>query len=147
VGSVFYDIEIPDRAAHAITLSGVVLGSEPAEGSPLPAAFAGIVPIVPTTSRLFAQSQPISAYFQIYQGRDTPVAPATLAIRVLDDQGTARFAVDETIAADRFASNRAAEYRLKLPLETLVGGRYLLTIEARLGDRISPKRDVPFSVR
>lgn len=49
--------------------------------------------------------------------------------------------------ADRFSSRRAADYRMTLPLETLATGRYLLTIEAQLGDRLSPKRDVPFSVR
>jgi hypothetical protein len=147
VGSVFYDIDIPDRTTHAITLSGVVLGSEPVAGAPLPAALAGIVPIVPTTSRLFGQGQSIAAYFQMYQGRATPLAPVSLAIRVLDDQGAAKLATDETIGAERFASNRAADYRLRLPLETLTSGRYLLTIEARIDERISPKRDVMFSVR
>jgi hypothetical protein len=147
VGGVFYDFEAPDFAAHAIMLSGVVLGTDPGEGKALPPSLAGMVPIVPTAARLFGQGETVSAFFRLYQGRDAPLAMASLAIRVLDDRGAAAFTRDESIGADRFAANRAADYRLRLPLDTLRSGQYLLTIEARLGDRISPKRDVPFGVR
>jgi hypothetical protein len=47
----------------------------------------------------------------------------------------------------RLFADRSVDYRLRLPLDLLASGRYLLTIEARLADRSSPNRDVPFSVR
>jgi len=147
VGGVFYNIEVPDVAARAVAISGVVLGREPTERLPLPSSLAGLVPIVPTTLRTFGQSEPIAVYFQVYQGRETPLAPVALTIRVLDDRGAAKVDVNEMLAPGQFGSNRTAEYRLRLPLDRLTSGRYLLSIEAKLGDRIAPKRDVPFAVR
>jgi hypothetical protein len=146
VGGVFHNIDVPDFLEQTVTVSGVVLGREPAEGTSLPPAIAGLVPIVPTASRTFGQSDAIDAFFRVYQGRRTPLAPVALSIRVLDERGATRTEVNESLGSDRFTSNRAAEYRLRLPLDRLSSGRYLLTIEARQGDRSSPKRDVPFSV-
>jgi hypothetical protein len=147
IGGVTYDIEVPDFAAHAVFLSGVVLGAEPEAGVTLPAVLAGVVPIIPTSSRIFGQRQPVTAFFRIYQGVKAELAPASLRIRVLDDRGTAKARVDESIGLEWFSKNRAADYSYRLPLTTLAPGRYLLSIEAQVGDRISPKRDVPFSVR
>jgi hypothetical protein len=147
VGGVHYKVDVPDFWAYAVTLSSVVLGREPAQGAPLPPALAGLVPIVPTASRAFGQFDEISAFFRVYQGRNTALAPVSLSVRVLDDQGAARLDVSESLATEQFTSDRSADYRLRLPLDRLTSGRYLLTIEARLADRASPKRDVPFSVR
>jgi hypothetical protein len=147
VGGVFYNIEVPDVSARAVSVSGVVIGRTPTERLPLPASLAGLVPIVPTTVRMFGQGEAITAYFQIYQGRETPLGPVALTIQVLDDRGGAQLSVNETFAPEQFGSNRTAEYRLRLPLDRLTSGRYLLSIEAKLGDRIAPKRDVPFAVR
>jgi len=105
------------------------------------------VPIVPITSRTFGSFEDLRAFFQVYQGLEAPLAPVALAIRVLDDKGVAKFSSDETIPAERFTEARAADYKLKLPLEKLTEGRYLLTIEGRIGGRITPRRDVMFSVR
>jgi hypothetical protein len=147
VGGVFYRIDVPDFSAQTIALSGVVLGREPAQGAPLPPALAGLVPIVPTTARTFGQGDEIGAFFRVYQGRNTPLAPVELTVRVLDAEGGTKDEIRESLDATRFTSNRAVDYLLRLPLDRLASGRYLLTIEARLGDRTSPKRDVPFSVR
>jgi hypothetical protein len=147
IGGVFYNIEVPEFAANAVTLSGIVLGREPSELRPLPASLGGLVPIVPTASRTFGQGEPIVAFFQLYQGRTTPLAPVSLKIQVLDPLGAVKLDVTESIGPERFASNRTADYRLRLPLDQLTSGRHLLSIEARLADRISPKRDVPFTVR
>jgi hypothetical protein len=147
VGGVFHSIDVPDFSAQTVTVSGVVLGRKPTEGSPVPPAVAEVVPIIPTTARTFGQGDEISAFFRVYQGRNTPLAPVSLTVRILDERAAEQLDVSESLGVDRFASSRAADYRLRLPLDRLTSGQYLLTIEARLGDRISPKRDVPFSVR
>ena len=113
----------------------------------MPPALAGLVPIVPTVSRTFGQGDEISAFFRVYQGRNTPLAPVSLSIRVLDDQAAVRLDLSESLAIETFTSDRSSDYRLQLPLDRLTSGRYLLTIEARLADRASQKRDVPFTVR
>jgi len=147
IGGVFYNIDVPDFLAQTVAVSGTVLGRDPAEGSSLPPALTGLVPIVPTTSRTFGKSDEITAFFRVYQGRNVTLAPVTLSIRVLDDRGAAKADINELLDPDRFTPNRAADYRVRLPLDRLASGRHLLTIEARVAGRISPKRDVPFTVR
>src|SRR4029453_6343363 len=68
IGGVFYNIDVPDFLAQTVTVSGIVLGREPAEGSSLPPALTGLVPIVPTTSRTFGKSDEVTAFFRVYQG-------------------------------------------------------------------------------
>jgi hypothetical protein len=147
IGGLFYTIDVPDFLAQTVTVSGIVLGREPAEGSSLPRVLKGLVPIVPTTARTFGKSDEITAFFRVYQGRNVTPAPVTLSVRVLDDQGATSLDVNELLDPDRFTPTGAAEYRLRLPFERLATGRHLLTIEARVAGRTSPKRDVPFSVR
>jgi hypothetical protein len=147
IGGVFYGIDVPNFSERPVSLSGVVLGREPADGNSLPPALAGLVPIVPTASRTFGQGDEIVGFFRVYQGRNAPLAPVTLSVRVLDEEGAARLDVSESLGPDKFSSDQSADYRLRLPLDRLKSGRYLLTIEARLADRTTPKRDVPFSVR
>jgi hypothetical protein len=147
LGGLFYDIEIPDRIGQAVTLSNVLLGREPSAGNPVPPMFADLIPIVPVTARTFGTFDSIQAFFQVSQGAAAPLSSVALAIRVLDDRGKTKFTKDETLAPERFTADRFMNYQLKLPLEELKEGRYLLTIEARLGGRISPKRDLMFVVR
>jgi len=147
MGEVTLRIDVPDFATRTIAVSGIVLGTEPADGAPLHPAVSSLVPIVPTTARVFSRSAEITAYFQVYQGRTTPLGAASLGIRILDERGDAVLDRAETLGPDRFAIGRTAACRLRLPLQTLTPGRYLLTVDARVGDRIAPAQGVPFQVR
>ena len=64
----------------------------------------------------------------------------------MNGQGAAVFEAQETLSADRFDGNRAADYRLELPMSRLSRGPYLLSIEARRSERDSARRAVPFRV-
>ena len=147
LGSVFYEVEVPDFAAQTVSLSALVFGAEPSEGRPVPPAFSPLLPIVPTVSRDFGVHEAVSAFFQIYQGRTTPLAPVALTLKIVDAEGATVVEVPESLAADRFNASRSADYRYQLPLDRMKPGKYLLTVEARLGERLSPKRDVVFRVR
>jgi hypothetical protein len=102
---------------------------------------------VPTTARTFGKSDEITAFFRVYQGRNVRLEPVTLTVRVLDDQGSTKLEVNESLEVQRFTSNRAVDYRVRLPLDRLTSGRHLLTIEARVPGRTSPKRNVLFTLR
>lgn len=147
LGGVFYSVGVPDFAAQPISLSGVVIGREPGEFVRLPPDLAYLVPILPIAARAFGRSDEVSAFFRVYQGGSASLVPVTVSVRVLDDQGVGVADVSDSLGVDRFGANRAADYLFRLPLDRLTAGRYLLTIEARRPDRITPKRDVPFSVR
>jgi hypothetical protein len=147
LGSMFYNVSVPHVAAQPISLSGVVIGREPGEFVRLPSDLANLVPIVPIAARAFGRSDEVSAFFRVYQGGNTSPVPVIISVRVLDDQGVGVVDVSDSLGVDRFGTDRAADYLFRLPLDRLTAGRYLLTIEARRPDRITPKRDVPFSVR
>ena len=147
IGDVTQKLDVPDFATRAIAVSGIVLGSEPAGGVTVHPTLSGFVPIVPTTARTFVRGADITAYFQIYQGRTSPVGPALLRIKIVDEDGVTRVDKSETLEPGRFSASRMVEYKFRLPLEALAPGRYLLSVEARVGDRIAPAQSVPFQVR
>ena len=105
-----------------------------------------LVPVIPSTQRTFARDDEATAFCRVYQGgRGTP-AGATLDVRILDERGVQVVQAPETIAGERFNAAREAEYRYDLPLAQLAPGAYLLTIEAKLGER-SARRDVRFWIK
>lgn len=147
IGSVFYDVEVPDFAQRALSLSGIALGSDPAPGFSAPAAFADLLPIVPEVSRELGRPQEVSAFFRVYQGGDAPLAPVTLLVKIVTGEGVVAVEHRDALAPDRFGPLRAADYRWRLPLTDLSPGPHLLSVEARIGGHIAQARDVPFIVR
>ena len=66
--------------------------------------------------------------------------------RITDSAPGTAFEEALTLSADRFGTERSADYRLDVPLSRLVAGQYLLTIEAA-GGKNTVTRDVRFSMR
>ena len=68
VGSVFADVDVPKFLSTPVSLSGVVIATDPAPSAAPKDTFAKIIPVVPNTARTFAKSDRASAFAQIYQG-------------------------------------------------------------------------------
>jgi hypothetical protein len=145
-GSVYCDLDVPDFANAALSLSGVVLSVTPAVASGPKDALLSIVPVVPTTEREFAGEDRVTAFVRAYQGGKGALGPARLDVHIVDGRDQKVFETTEMLAADRFAKGRAAEYWLAVPMATLKSGPHLLTIEAKAGERTA-RRDVRFEVR
>lgn len=145
-GSVYYDVEVPDFTKDALLLSGLVLSATPGVASVPADRLASLVPVVPTTRREFTTGDQVTAFLRVYQGGRKPLAPVALVARIVDGPGATVFEKTETLAADRFSSARAADYRLELPIATLAPGSHLLTVETTLGDRAIARRDVRFDM-
>jgi hypothetical protein len=105
-----------------------------------------VIPVVPTTERAFGPSDPVTAFLRLYQGGNDKLAAVSLKIQIQDGAGKSVFEKAESISAERFSAERAAEYQLRLPLQTLAAGEYLLTFDATLG-KSSSRREVRFQVR
>ena len=163
-GSVYYDLEVPDFQARPLSLSGLLLTSDPKPVSTDTERIKAYVPIAPTARRTFSAADRVTAFARIYQGGQTsatapdpdpsrrrqtgPVLQAVqLAILVTDSQGTVRFRRTEAVAGDVFGPNdRMAEFRMDVPLKDLTPGEYLLTMDAT-SSRGAARRDVRFTVR
>jgi VWFA-related protein len=145
-GSVFYDIDVPDFAGAAVSMSGVVLGVTPTPMSVPKDRLASLLPITPTAERLFARGDRLSAFLRIYQGGRAPLAGVAVGVKIVDARGTKVFETTEPVAPERFAAGRSADYRLSVPVADLEPGPYVLTLETSLGKtRVS--RAVRFSMQ
>ncbi len=70
----------------------------------------------------------------------------TIVGRIVDTDGRVVRDDTRTLAADRFAASRTADYQLDLRVADLTPGDYLLSIEATSGKK-SQRRNVRFSIR
>jgi len=145
-GSVFLDVDVPDFSTGDVSMSGVLLSVTPGPPAAPKDKLASLVPVVPTTERTFTGSDRVVAFARVYQGGKKALAPVTLTSRIVDGRGTAVFDATESVGADRFSANRAADYRLDLPLARLAPGLHLLTIDAQSG-KVTARRAVRFVVR
>ena len=143
-GSIFTDLDVPDFS-KPLTLSGVVVHAEPGLSSPPAPSVTSLLSMAPTTLRDFSGDQQVTAFVKIYEGGKGKPAPVALAVRIRDIHEAVVFEAPQTLDAERFDVNRAAEYRLRLPLETLSPGPYLLTIEGTQ-EKNTARRDVRFQV-
>jgi VWFA-related protein len=145
-GSVYCDIDVPDFAKEPVSMSGVAISAAPAPVSAPADRFSSLLPAVPTTQREFGSDQAVSAFVRLYQGGSAQAGPLVVAATIVDSRGGVVFERSETIGAARFGADRAAEYRLDLPIERLQPGLHLLTIETSLGQK-RVRREVRFAVR
>jgi VWFA-related protein len=141
-GSVFLQVEVPDFRKSRLSLSGLVLG-QPRTGGP--DTLADLVPVRPTTLRVFTRSTPMTAFLRVYQGgKDAPV-PVRVRARILDVAGRIVFEDSRALDATLFTPNRAADYNLTLPLAGLGPGQHLLVLDVE-GAKATERRDVRFTV-
>jgi hypothetical protein len=144
-GSVYADVTVPDFAKDRLSLSGVLLTASPSAIAAPKAAFAKVVPVVPTSDREFGAGASATAFLRVYQ-HVKPAAPIDVAIRVVDAEGKDAASKTERLDVDRFVSG-SADVTYNLPLATLSAGVYLLSITATIEAKTTARRDVRFSVR
>jgi len=137
--SVFTYLTVPSFAAAPLSLSNIVIGAT-ARTLTAPKDFLStLLPLVPTARREFARTDRFVAFFRIYEGtgRETTLMPVQLQSTLVDARGGIVATESNTLAAADFASGRAADHYVTLPLTTLEPGDYLLKIEAKMGARVA----------
>jgi len=147
VGSIEFEVPVPDFARQAISLSGVAIASASAEPMASVGSLADVVPIVPTSIRKFLNSDRVTAFARVYQGGDDLPSEARIDVKILDAEGNEVHSTTETFAPERFNGLQGVDYRVELPLQKLTAGAYLLSLQATRGTRRTPPRDVRFIVR
>jgi VWFA-related protein len=145
-GSVFYDIDVPDFSKADLSMSGMILAVAPPPVSIPKNRLASLLPITLTAERLFGQTDQVTVFLRVYQGGRAPIAGVPVGVRIVDAHDVVVFETTETLAPERFATGRFADYRLSLPIARLRPGPHLLTLEASLRNRRA-RRDVRFSMQ
>jgi len=146
-GSVYGDVEIPDYSKAALSLSGVALNVTPGLVAEPRAAYASVLPVVPTSQRVFHRGDHVRAFVQIYEGGGNALAPATLQTWIRDVDGKRVVDQTQTIAAADFnLTARSVDHLYDLPVTGLAAGEYVLTFRVVNG-RDGDWRDVRFTVK
>lgn len=145
-GSVFEEVEVPNFDKEPLSMSGVVISVSP----PLPSAprdfLASVVPVQPTTQRVFMRGHRPSAFLRLYQGGRKPRQSVGFTITIVDQQDRTVHATKEMLDASTFTGNAGVDRRFDLPIDQLATGSYLVRFEAATAGK-PITREVRFVVR
>jgi VWFA-related protein len=132
VASVFTHVTIPPFGKNPLTLSHIAMTAPADTDTIRRERVSGLLPIVPTTARVFPRTAPVSAFMQVYQGLDRKdaVQPVAITATVIDRAGVTRVREVLPLTVEAFGDRRTADCRVTLPVSRLEPGEYLLTLEA-----------------
>jgi hypothetical protein len=129
-GSVFLDVDVPDFSRGSVTVAPLVLSTSPAPPAAPADAFASLLPVVPTSRRVFSPSDRVAILARIVPAGRRPFGPVALEASVVDTKNQRVFARHDTITVDGRNGVRYHDCTFELPMDTLAIGDYLLTVKA-----------------
>lgn len=135
LGSVWYDLTVPDFDDGPLTMSDVLVAS--VSGLQVPTfkpdkAMQEQLRGPATANRRFAQSDGFVVFAEIYDNRPSQTHDVETAVTVRNDRGSELFRSADTQASRQLAESQGL-LRLRVPVELkdFSPGRYTVTVEAR----------------
>jgi VWFA-related protein len=135
MGSVFYDLIVPDFRNESLALSGLLLTSASAQQTPTAEpdrSLAKVLPGAATSRREFPSGDALAFYAELY-GNNVSREPQEIdvAVRLVSEGGEHRFTSDDTID-NRGRQSERWDIGGRISLKDLELGRYLLRVQASL---------------
>jgi VWFA-related protein len=152
VGSVLYDLDVPDFAKMPFSISGLALTSIAA--SQLPTAHPdeqtrSVLPAPAAALRSFPQNDELAVFAEVYDNEVKAPHKVDITTTVTTDEGKVQFKTEEQRdSADLGGKSGGFGYTTRIPMKDLEPGLYVLTVSAksRLGNSAAVERQVRFSV-
>ena len=152
LGSVLYDLEIPDFEKIPLSMSGLVLTS--AASSQVPTARADtdlrqVLPGPPVASRTFPQNDQIAFFTDVYDNDVSAVHKVDLTASLTSDDGRVVFKnAEERSTSDLAGKKGGFGYGGQITLTDYPPGLYVLKVEARsrLGANATTSREVQITI-
>jgi VWFA-related protein len=152
VGSIQYDLQVPDFAKAPFSMSGLVLTSP--VGAAMPSArpdeqMKVVLPGPPMALRTFPQNDEIALFAEVYDNEGKSPHKVDITATVTADEGKVMFKADEVRDSSELGGQKGGYgYQARIPLKDLAPGRYVLKVEAhsRLGSTPSVSREVQITV-
>jgi hypothetical protein len=135
VGSVMYDLEVPDFSKTDLTMGGILLAA--ASAGRIPTAnpdpdFKAILPGSPTAIREFPSGDQLTLAVDVYDNKvATPHRVEIRTSMTADDGGVVFSATDERRTEELKGVNGTYGHVATIPLKGVAPGRYVLRVEAR----------------
>lgn len=152
VGSVVYDLDVPDYSKMPFGMSGVVLTSLSA-GSMITAKaddqMRTVLPAPPVAVRTFPQNDELAVFAEVYDDGTAPPHKIDIVTTIRSDEGTIFFKNEEERDSKELEGKRGGYgYTARIPIGGLKPGPYVLTVEARsrLGINLEVVRMVRINV-
>jgi VWFA-related protein len=152
VGSVQYDLDVPDYAKVPFSMSGLVLTSGAGSAFPTVKADEQLKPMMPgppVALRAFPQNDEIVLFTEVYDNAGATPHKVDIITTVTTDEGKALFKTEEVRdSTDLGGKTGGYGYTTRVPLKDLALGSYVLKVEAksRLGSTPPVARELQFTV-
>ena len=152
LGSVIYDLDVPDFVKAPLTMSGLALTSM--AGAALPTTrpdeqLKAILPGPPVALRTFPQNDELGFFAEIYDNEASKPHKVDIITTVTSDDAKVVFKNEEERSSTDIQGKRGGYgYVERIPMRDLAPGAYVLKVEARSrpGQGASVSRDVQFNV-
>ena len=153
VGSVLYDLEVPDFAKDRIAISGLLLTSA-ASMAAIPttrpdAELRTALPGPPVAARTFAQNDQLAIFADVYDNDVTPVHKVDITTSLTAEDGRVVFKNDEERSTEDLDGKPGGfGIGTTLALSDFDPGIYVLKMEAhsRIGNDVSSRREVQIRI-
>ena len=153
VGSVMYDLDVPDFSKADLSMGGILLTA--ASAGRIPTAnpdpdFKDILPGSPTAVRDFPAGDQLTLAVDVYDNKAATPHRVEIRTSVTADDGTVVFSSkDERRSEELKGVNGTYGHVTTVPLKSVPPGRYVLRVEAQslLSNGITTAREVEFTVR
>jgi VWFA-related protein len=151
VGSLSYDLEVPDYHKLSLSVSGVVLSSRAGTATPTASADALLqrfMPAPPVALRSFPNDDEVTLFAEIYDRRAGIPHVVDLETTVRSSTGREVFKhSDERSSVELEGRSGGYGHLVRVPMNGLEPGRYLLSVVARSRLGETATREVPIEVR
>lgn len=153
VGSVNYDLDVPDFTKDRLAVSGIVIAS--AAGTLVStvkhdAELRDVLPAPPAASRVFPRGDELAVYAEVYDNDVRNPHTVDITTTVLSEDGRNVFKTSEERSSSELQGKPGGYgHQARIQLKDFAPGTYLLTVEAksRAGNEPPVSRTIQFEVR
>jgi VWFA-related protein len=152
VGSIQYDLDVPDFAKLPFSISGIVMTS-PFSAQVMTVRpdeqLRAALPASPVAIRAFPQNDEIALFAEVYDNASATPHKVDISTTITSDDGKQLFkSNEERDSADLGGKSGGYGYMTKIPLKDIAPGNYVLTVSARtrLGNATPAERQVRIAV-
>jgi len=152
IGSIIYDLDVPDFYKQTFGISGLTMTSM--SGSTMVTAKADdqlkvVLPAPPIGQRAFPQNDEIALFAEVYDNSAGAPHKVDIVTTVTTDEGTVMFKNEESRDSSELKGAKGGYgYTTRVPMSELKPGMYVLKVEgkSRLNEKQVAAREVQFQV-
>ena len=152
LGSVLYDLEVPDFEKAPLVMSGLVLTSASSATEPTAKPDADLRPVLPgppVAARSFPQNDQMAFFTDVYDNDLSAVHTLDVTATLTSDEGRVVFKnAEERSTTDLGGKRGGFGYGTAISLKDYAPGLYVLKVEARsrLGNNATASREVQITI-